>query len=107
MVLVEHAVRSRLGTVEVGGHRGRYPCSMTRRLHVPVGRSQMDPVPDSFLLTLAEASETLIGLFLVGMVYYIQSGFSQMERSREVVEPYFRASRTTRSMRSRSSTDRT
>lgn len=52
----------------------------------------MDPVSDAFLLTLAEVSAGLIGLFLVGMVFYIQTGFGQLEKSREVVEPYFRSS---------------
>jgi len=54
----------------------------------------MDPVSDAFLLTLAEVSAGLIGLFLVGMIFYIQTGFDQTERSREVVEPYFRAATT-------------
>ena len=52
----------------------------------------MDPVSDALLLTVASVSAGLMGLFLVGMIFYIQSGFSQLERSREVVEPYFRAS---------------
>lgn len=52
----------------------------------------MDPVSDAFLLTVAEVSAGLIGLFLLGMIFYIQTGFSQLEKSREVVEPYFRSS---------------
>ena len=52
----------------------------------------MDPVADVFLLLIAEVSAALIGLFLVGMIFYIQTGFGQLERSRVVVEPYFRAS---------------
>ena len=52
----------------------------------------MDPVADAFLLLIAEVSASLIGLFLVGMIFYIQTGFGQLERSRVVVEPYFRAS---------------
>jgi hypothetical protein len=51
----------------------------------------MDPVSDSFLLTVASISAALIGLFIVGMIFYIQSGYESNERSREVVEPYFRA----------------
>lgn len=47
---------------------------------------------DGFLLSLAEVSAGLIGLFLVGMIFYIQTGFRQLEQSRSVVEPYFRAS---------------
>ncbi len=49
-------------------------------------------VSDAFLLTVAEVSAGLIGLFLVGMVFYVQTGFRRLERSRSVVEPYFRAS---------------
>ena len=52
----------------------------------------MNPVSDKFLLTVASISAGLIGLFLVGMIFYIQTGFERHERSRKVVEPYFRAS---------------
>ena len=52
----------------------------------------MDPVSDALLLAVASISAGLMGLWLVGMVFYIQSGFSRLERSRSVVEPYFRAS---------------
>ena len=52
----------------------------------------MDPVSDNFLLLVAEVSAALIGLFMVGMIFYIQTGFSQLERSRDVIEPYFRSS---------------
>ncbi len=51
----------------------------------------MDPVPDDVLTTLAGISASLIGLFLVGMILYIQDGFDRTERTRGVVEPYFRA----------------
>lgn len=51
----------------------------------------MDPVPDDFLSTIAGISASLIGLFLVGMILYIQAGFERTERTRGVVEPYFRA----------------
>ena len=46
---------------------------------------------DEFLIAIAEISAALIGLFLVGMIFYIQTGFDRLERSRDVVEPYFRA----------------
>jgi hypothetical protein len=52
---------------------------------------RIDPVSDDFLLTIAEISAGLTGLFLVGMIFYIQSGIKQHKRSRGVVEPYFRA----------------
>lgn len=51
----------------------------------------MNPVADDFLIAVAEISAALIGLFLVGMIFYIQTGFDRLERSRSVVEPYFRA----------------
>ncbi len=51
----------------------------------------MDPVTDDFLIAIAGISASLIGLFLVGMILYIQTGFERMERTRDVVEPYFRA----------------
>ena len=51
----------------------------------------MGPVSDELLISVAEISAALIGLFLVGMIFYIQTGFDRLERSRNVVEPYFRA----------------
>lgn len=54
----------------------------------------MNPVGDDFLLALAEISAALTGLFLVGMILYIQIGYERSERSRAVVEPYFRAATT-------------
>ncbi len=51
----------------------------------------MDPVADALLTELAAISASLIGLFLVGMILYIQTGFGRAERTRDVVEPYFRA----------------
>ncbi len=51
----------------------------------------MDPVTDDVLTTVADISASLIGLFLVGMIFYIQTGFDRVERSRDLVEPYFRA----------------
>ncbi len=54
----------------------------------------MPAISDGFLLTLASISAGLIGLFLVGMTFYIQTGYDRPERSRHVVEPYFRAATT-------------
>ncbi len=51
----------------------------------------MEPVSDDFLEALAGISASLIGLFLVGMILYIQTGFDREERTRSVIEPYFRA----------------
>jgi hypothetical protein len=47
-------------------------------------------VSDAFLLNMAEVSATLLGLFLVGMFFYVETGFRRLP-GREVVEPYFRA----------------
>jgi hypothetical protein len=52
----------------------------------------MRPVSDSFLLNMAEVSSALIGLFLVGVLFYVESGFPRLEHTRGAVEPYFRAS---------------
>ena len=54
----------------------------------------MDPVNDDFFLAVAEISAALTGLFLVGMILYIQIGYDRQQRSRAVVEPYFRAATT-------------
>ena len=51
----------------------------------------MRRVPDSFLLNMAEVSSTLIGLFLVGVFFYVETGFRRWDRSREVFEPYLRS----------------
>ena len=51
----------------------------------------MDTVSDDFFLALAEIASALTGLFLVGIVLYIQVGYDKTERSRAVVEPYLRA----------------
>lgn len=51
----------------------------------------METVSDGFFLALAEISSALTGLFLVGIVLYIQVGYDKSERSRAVVEPYMRA----------------
>ena len=51
----------------------------------------MREVSDAFLLNMAEVSATLIGLFMVGVFFYIETGFRRLEQGREVFEPYFRA----------------
>jgi hypothetical protein len=52
----------------------------------------MRPVSDAFLLNVAEVSATLIGLFLVGMFFFVETGFRRLGRERELLEPYFVAS---------------
>lgn len=51
----------------------------------------MRPVSDAFLLNMAEVSATLIGLFLVGVFFYVETGFRRLEEARYVLVPYFRA----------------
>jgi hypothetical protein len=49
-------------------------------------------VSDDFLLNVAEVSATLIGLFLVGVFFYVETGFRRLhDEAREIFEPYFRA----------------
>jgi hypothetical protein len=52
----------------------------------------MNDVSDDFLLNMAEVSGGLIGLFLVGMFFYVETGFRRLGSERELVEAYFRAS---------------
>jgi hypothetical protein len=52
----------------------------------------MRQVSDEFLLHIAEYSATMIGLFLVGVFFYVQTGLRQLDTAaREVFEPYLRA----------------
>src|SRR5262245_223624 len=51
----------------------------------------MRPVSNAFLLNMADVSGTLIGLFLVGVFFYIVSGFRRLGPARQVFEPYLRA----------------
>jgi hypothetical protein len=48
-------------------------------------------VSDAFLLNMAEVSATLVGLFLVGVFFYIESGLRRVGRARATFEPYLRA----------------
>jgi hypothetical protein len=48
-------------------------------------------VSDAFLLNMAEVSATLIGLFLVGVFFYVETGLRRWDHTREVFEPYLRA----------------
>lgn len=52
----------------------------------------MQEVSDQFLLNMAEVSATLIGLFLVGVFFYVETGLRRLEPSRRTVfEPYLRS----------------
>lgn len=52
----------------------------------------MRAVSDNFLLNVAEVSAALVGLFLVGMFFYVETGFRRSQDTTGVVESYFRAS---------------
>lgn len=52
----------------------------------------MRQVSDEFLLNMAEVSAALIGLFLVGMLFYADTGFRRLARARGEIVSYFRAS---------------
>jgi hypothetical protein len=51
----------------------------------------MREVSDSFLLLMAEVSATLIGLFLVGVLFLVETGFHHREHARYVLAPYYRS----------------
>jgi hypothetical protein len=51
----------------------------------------MRHVSDAFLMNMAEVSATLIGLFLVGVFFYVETGLRRLDRERDVFEPYLRA----------------
>ena len=51
----------------------------------------MRHVSDAFLLNMAEVSSTLIGLFLVGVFFYIETGIRRLDHARRVFESYLRA----------------
>jgi hypothetical protein len=48
-------------------------------------------VSDAFLLNVAEVSATLIGLFLVGVFFYVETGLSRRRHPRDRFEPYLRS----------------
>jgi hypothetical protein len=56
-----------------------------------VGFRAVREVSDSFLLNMAEVSATLIGLFIVGVFFYVETGFRRLGPARETFEPYIRA----------------
>jgi hypothetical protein len=57
-----------------------------------VGRLRaMRQVSDGFLLNMAEVSGALVGLFLVGVFFFVETGLERLDKSRVVLEPYFRA----------------
>jgi hypothetical protein len=49
-------------------------------------------VSDAFLLQMAEVSAGLLGLFLVGIFFYVETGFRRLGEGREVFEDYFQSS---------------
>ena len=57
-----------------------------------VALRDMGEISDAFLLNMAEVSAALIGLFLVGVFFYVETGFRRSARARDVVDPYYKAS---------------
>ena len=51
----------------------------------------MRQVSDDFLLNMAEVSGALVGLFLVGVFFFVETGLGRLDASRNVLEIYFRA----------------
>jgi hypothetical protein len=51
----------------------------------------MREVSDAFLLNMAEISAGLIGLFLVGIFFYMETGLRRAGPARDVFEPYLRS----------------
>jgi hypothetical protein len=51
----------------------------------------MRQVSDGFLLNMAEVSGALVGLFLVGVFFFVDTGWGRLDKTRAVLEPYFRA----------------
>ena len=49
----------------------------------------MRDVSDQFLLNIAEVTSALVGLFLVGVFFFVETGFRG--RQRDALEPYFRS----------------
>jgi heme/copper-type cytochrome/quinol oxidase subunit 2 len=49
----------------------------------------MPEVSDDFLLSIAEVTAALAGLFLAGIFFFVETGFRGRER--EALEPYFRS----------------
>jgi hypothetical protein len=49
-------------------------------------------VSNAFLLQMAEVSAGLVGLFLIGVFFYVESGDRRSEHSPDAVDLYFRAS---------------
>jgi hypothetical protein len=49
-------------------------------------------VSDAFLLQVAEVSAGLIGLFLIGVFFYVETGFRRVSDGRAVFEDYFASS---------------
>jgi hypothetical protein len=47
-------------------------------------------VSDAFLLNMAEVTSALLGLFLIGVFFFVESGFRRVDRTHQVAG-YFRA----------------
>ena len=51
----------------------------------------MRPIPDALLLTTAEIAATLIGLLLVAVFFYLETGFRRLETVGPEAQPFLKA----------------
>jgi hypothetical protein len=76
--------------------RGRLGLEKSDAMRAILGRrvdfAPMRQVSDAFLLNMAEVSAALIGLFFVGMLFYVETGFERAKLGRTILVRYFRAS---------------
>jgi hypothetical protein len=68
------------------------PGGVPKVIAVDENRGPMREVSDSFLLQMAEISGGLFGLFLVGMLFFVETGFRRLGPERRVIVGYFAAS---------------
>jgi hypothetical protein len=57
----------------------------------PSPASAMRQVSGSFLMNIAEISATLIGVLIVGVFFYVETGLRRLKEARKVAEPYLRS----------------
>jgi hypothetical protein len=51
----------------------------------------MREVSDAFLLNMAEVTAALAGLFLVGVFFFVETGFGRWDTDDKVLKPYMRS----------------
>lgn len=51
----------------------------------------MKPLSNEYLLTTAQIAATLIGLLVVGLYYFLETGLGQLQYTRPLIQPLIRA----------------